>query len=64
ESTFHIHLIDYEVHVGGKGKKDPNYFKSCNWSKGKGFKLGVVNQAEVKLLLKPSSVSEPLHKLK
>nr|GEZ28700.1 hypothetical protein [Tanacetum cinerariifolium] len=34
ECTFDIHLIDYEVHVSGKGRKDPDCFKSCNWSIG------------------------------
>ncbi|GJR88782.1 hypothetical protein Tco_0212793 [Tanacetum coccineum] len=29
ESTFDIHLVDYEVQVDGKGKKDPDCFKSC-----------------------------------
>ncbi|GJX94896.1 hypothetical protein Tco_0349482 [Tanacetum coccineum] len=33
ESLLVIHLINYEVHVSGKGKRDPDCFKSCNRSK-------------------------------
>ncbi|GJW52325.1 hypothetical protein Tco_0093676 [Tanacetum coccineum] len=34
ESTFDIHLVNFEVHICGKGKEYPDGFHPCYWCKG------------------------------